>query len=438
MLPPGPRALPLLGNAPALALDPLRYLTRLTREYGDVVRFHVGRQPAVLLNDPSLIDRVVRDRRFERSPRTRSSLQSLLGPGLLTLEGAPHLRHRRLIQPAFQRERIQQYVAIMAQETCRMLARWQHGQARDLRADMMRLTLAIVARALFDTDSAEHAERIERALAPVLPSLPRAAFLSCVLPFEPARFHGPRTRAAIRSLRDLVLEILRRRRGDRGDLLSILIASRDEQGAALNDEEICAEILTLLLAGHDTTAHTLSWAWYLLSAHPELQDELAAEVRSAVGDRPIEAADLAQLQLADRVVRETMRLYPASWWSDRMWSQPSELGGFDIPANTMVAFSTYVTQRDARYFADPTRFDPARFLPERAAHIPEGAYLPFSAGVHACIGSGFALLEARLILAAIAQRFSVRALRPQAVRPKPLVTLGMADPFPVRLHRRSG
>jgi cytochrome P450 len=420
--------------------DPLQFLTELARKHGDVVPFAMGRQPAVLMNDPALIQRVIHDRSFERSAATRRALDSFLGPGLLSLEGVTHRQHRRLMAPAFHRERIQRYVALMADETYAVLDRWRVGETRDLRADMMHLTFAIVARALFSTETSNVANRVDEAVRRVSQVLLPYAMLSRLVKFELPIVYGPRARAAIAQLNALVRGIVVERRAekrDRGDLLSMLLATRDEDGAALSDEDICAEALTIMLAGHDTTAHTMTWAWFLLSQHPQLQQLLVDEVQSVVGDRQITAEDLPRLTFADRVMRETLRLYPPSWWADRVSQTDAELAGYFIPANTLMVFSTWVTQRDDRWFAKAARFDPDRFLPDRATSIPEGAYLPFGAGVHVCIGNTFALMEGRMILAAMAQRFAYQAVRPQQVRPKPLITLGMAEPFPVAVRARS-
>jgi len=436
---PGPRPLPVLGNGVAMLRDPLRFLTALAREYGDVASFRIGMQRAVLVNDPVLIERTLRDRRFVRSAHTRRGLASLLGLGLLTLEGAAHLRHRRLMQPAFHRERIQRYAAIMAEETYQLLEGWRGGETRDLRAEMIRLAFTIVARSLFNTGSVSDAAEFERALTRVLPAVLRSTMLAHAFPVALPVLYTPSTRAALAGLHDLVRQIVQRRRregGDRGDLLSMLLASRDEDGSALSDREICDETLTILLAGNETTANTVCWAWYLLSSHPAIQEELAVEVRKVAAERPLTYDDLPQLQLTDRVVRESLRLYPASWWSDRVWDEPTEIAGLTIPANTKDVLNSYVTQRDARYFSEPERFDPSRFLPERVAQLRDGTYLPFGAGVHVCIGHTFALMEARLIIAAIAQRFAIRATRPHTVRPNPMLTLGMAGPFPVALTGR--
>jgi cytochrome P450 len=416
------------------------FLQKISRKYGDVVAFRMGLRSAVLINSPALIERVVKDRNFVRSTPTREALASFLGRGLLSLEGSPHLRHRRLMQPAFHRERIKRYGEIMARETYATLSRWQDHEPRDLRAEMMRLTFNIVSRSLFDEDGNDTAAQVDRALQRIQPSVIGVAQVTQLLPFAIPAPYFRATRDAIQSLKDLVLGLVERRRrdaDDRGDLLSMLLSARDEDGSALSDADVCAELLTILFAGHETTAHTMTWAWHLLSQRPALQDALAREVHEQVGARELRYEDLTRLGLADRVVRETMRLYPAAWWADRICDQAVELGGHTIPANTTVVFSVYVTHRDARYFADPERFDPDRFSAERAAQIPEGAYLPFGAGVHMCIGNTFALQEARMILAAMAQRFQLQALASERVRPQALVTLGMAAPFPVKLTRRA-
>ncbi|MET0390684.1 MAG: cytochrome P450 [Polyangiales bacterium] len=441
MLPlaPGPKPLPLVGHIPWMLRDAPAFLRSLTQRYGDVVSFKLGPRQCVLVNHPTLIERIVRDRTSLRSSETRRALSSLLGDGLLSIEGTPHLRHRRLMAPAFHRERIRSYGQQMSEETYAFMADWQGGQVRDLRDDMMRLTFMIVSRSLFSADTRQDAQDVGRALEEAIPWTLRGARLAGFLPERLPILYPPRARAAINRLNRVVTDIVTRRRregGDQGDLLSMLLATRDEDGSALSDEDVAAESLTLLLAGHDTTANTLSWAWHLLTQHPEIQQALGEEVQRVVGDRPVTPDDLPQLTLTDQIVRETLRLYPTAWVGDRVPQSDIELGGYRIPANTLVMFSVYVTQRDARFFPDPDRFDPSRFSPERVGSIMEGAYLPFGAGVHMCIGNAFAMMEARIILAAMAQRFSIRAAPGHRVEPRPLITLGMADAFPVVLRRR--
>lgn len=420
-----------------LLRDPLEGLTRLAREEGPVASFRLGVRRAVLLSDPTLVDYVLRDRRCERSPETRRGFAALVGEGLLSLEGAAHLRHRRLMQPAFARERIERYGPLMVEAARTELAAWC-GSRADLREDMMRLTLAIVGRALFSAEMQPHARQIDAILRRLLPALEREMLLSRVLPFGlPPRLSvdARRDRAALAELVLCMVEARRRAIAAPRDLLSMLLAARDDAGEPLSDEAVCAELLTILLAGHDTTAHTLTWCWFLLTAHPEIQRAVAREVDSVTAGRALQASDRPQLQLTARVVREALRLYPAVWWIDRVASEAFTHAGRTIEAGTLLVISPFVLHRDARNFADPERFDPDRFLPEAAAGIAAGAYLPFGAGAHACIGSSFALAEAALLLGVMAQQLRVHAT--SVASPRPLITLGMAEAFPVSVERRT-
>jgi cytochrome P450 len=253
--------------------------------------------------------------------------------------------------------------------------------------------------------------------------------------------YPPRGKAAIARLNRLVLEIVARRRaegGDRGDLLSMLLATRDEDGSALTDQDICDEALTLIFAGHDTSANTLTWAWHLLTENPEVQEALHQEVQRVVGERELTPEDLPKLPLVEQVIQETLRLYPVVWIGDRVPERDIELGGYAIPKGTGIIFSMYVTQRDERFFPDPERFDPARFSPARIGSIPDGAYLPFGAGVHQCIGNAFALMEARIILAAMVQRFAISAIPGHEVRKVPEIVMTPRGGFPVMLSARTG
>ena len=422
-----------------MLLHPLPFLSKVGRTYGDIASLTVGRRRAVFINSPALIDRVVRDRSLFRSDPTRRAMASFLGYGLLSLEDTTHLRHRRLMQPAFHKQRIANYGAIMARETERLLASYRDGERRDMRADMMELTLAIVSQALFHADARSEAREIGEALELITPWVVRGARMASMLPPDRSLPYPKRTRQAIATLQRLVRKLVADRRAageDRGDLLSMLLAARDEDGSALSDDDVCAEALTILLAGHETTALTLTWAWHLLTQHPEIQDALAHEVRALAGDRALTSDDLPKLPLAGQVVRETLRLYPPAWIGDRVPQRDTELGGHSLRAGTVVLFSIFVTHRDPRFFPDPERFDPDRFSPARLGQIPSGAYLPFGAGVHVCIGNSFALAEAQLVLAMMAQRFRFTRVSHKPVRLRPVITLGMADPFEVTVAAR--
>jgi cytochrome P450 len=393
----------------------------------------------IFINSPSLVDRMLRDKAFYRTDETRKAMDSFLGPGLFWLEDTAHLRRRRLMAPAFHRQRIARYGEMMAQEAERMLAGFSSGEVRDLRADMTKVAFAMISRALFHSDNLDRALEVGRYLDHIMPWAFRGARMAAVLPKGVALPYPKQTRKAITSLRSLVGGIVRERRAsneDREDILSMLISARDEHGEVLSDDDVCAEALTLLVAGHETSAVTLGWAWYLLARHPEIQEAVAREVTSRLGGRPPSADDLPHLPLVQQVVRETMRLYPAAWIGDRTSQQDTELAGFRIRAGTLVVFSVYVMQRDTRFFAQPETFDPDRFSPTRAPAIPPGAFLPFGAGTHLCIGNAFATMQAQLMVAAMAQRFRFVPISSAPAKLRPDITLNIAGELRLKLEAR--
>ncbi|MET0388813.1 MAG: cytochrome P450 [Polyangiales bacterium] len=436
---PGERGLPLVGHLPWMMRDPMRFLAGLSRRYGNVAAFRMGTRSAVLVNDPELISRVLCNRSCTRSDESRKAMRSFLGDGLLTTEGPPHLRRRRMMAPSFHRDRIRSYTELMCAEAHADIAGWRPDVKRDLYKDMMRITFTIVTRALFSADRRDDAQEVEKALAVIMPWAMLGAATAGILPSSMPVIYPMRGKAAIARLNRLVLEIVAHRRaagGDRGDVLSMLLATRDEDGSALTDQDICDEVLTLIVAGHDTTANTLTWAWHLLTQNPEVQEALYQEVHRVVGERALTPEDLPKLPLVEQVIQETLRLYPVIWIGDRVPQQDIELGGYLIPKGSEVVFSMYVTQRDERFFPDPERFDPSRFSPARIGSIPDGAYFPFGAGVHKCIGNTFALMEARIILAAMVQRFAISAIRKRKVRKTLGLVITPAGGLPVTLRER--
>ena len=435
-----PRGLPLLGHIPWLIRDPLKFFTLLGRAHPDIAEFSVGLRKAVLTNNPTIIDRVVRDPSFERSAHTRFGMESFLGQGLFSLEGASHMRHRRLMQPAFSRQRLAQYAQVMAAETRTSIRAWSDGETRDMRDEMMRLTFAIVSSALFSADTRAEAKVVGDAIHGFLPWLTKVFRISLALPAGVPLPHLPSTRAAVARLHAVVGKIIAERRGtgdvDRGDLLSMMLSAGDAESASFRDDELVAEAVTMLFAGHETTAHAMVWTLHLLTRHPDVQERVAEELRRVAGTAELGPEHLPELVYTEQVIRETLRLYPPAWWADRVAPVDVELGGRRVAAGTMIVFSTYVTQRDPRWFAAGDSFDPEQFSAARLKQIPSGAYLPFGWGIHMCIGSAFAMMEAKLILGFILQRFRVTDPKGHSPRPLPLVTLGMADPLPLQLHRR--
>jgi cytochrome P450 len=435
---PGEKGLPIVGHLPWTIRDPMGFLVELSRRYGDVAAFRIGTRPHVLVNNPELLNRLLRHRSCVRSDAGRLAMRSFLGDGLLATEGAPHLKRRRMMAPTFHRERIRGYAELMCTEAYADIAGWRPDEQRDLHEDMMRITFTIVARALFSADRSDDAQEVRKAIEVIMPWAIRIGTMASVFPSLPA-IYPPRGRAAVARLNRLGLEIVAQRRaegGDRGDVLSMLLATRDEDGSALTDEDICAEVLTLIVAGHDTTACTLTWAWHLLTQNPEVQEALYQEVLRVVGERPLTPEDLPKLPLVEQVIQETLRLHPVIWIGDRVPEEDIELGGYAIPKGTVVVFSMHVTHRDARFFPDPERFDPARFSPARIGSIPDGAYFPFGAGVHKCIGNIFGLTEARIILATMVQRFAISAIPGHKPRKNLGLVMAPVGGFPVTLRAR--
>jgi cytochrome P450 len=310
---------------------------------------------------------------------------------------------------------------------------------------MSRLTYAIVSKALFNTENdvqgSSAADEVGRALKEVLPWMLLGAALAGVAPWLPV-IYPPGARASLKRLKHLVRELTARRRhegGDRGDLLSMLLAARDEDGQALSDADVCDEALTLLMAGHDTTASTMTWALYLLAQNPQLQAAVSEQVLAVTdnGNARVTPEMLPALPLVRQAIDETLRLFPVVWVGDRTPQRATNLGPYEVPAGTRVMFSMFVTQRDARYFAEPERFDPSRFTPERIKQIRDGTYLPFGAGVHMCIGNHFALMESQIILAALLARFTFSTVPSYRLRLDPQVVLAPVGGLPLVVHQRT-
>jgi cytochrome P450 len=346
----------------------------------------------------------------------------------LTSEGEFHLRQRRMAQPAFHRQRIAGYAATMVEYAARDCDRWRAGETRDVAREMMRLTLAIAGKTLFDANVEGEADEIGKALTTTF-----ELFNSLTLPFAqlldrlplPAnkRFEKARGR-----LDATIYRIINERRAsgeDRGDLLSMLIAARDEEGdgSGMTDEQLRDEAMTIFLAGHETTANALTWTWYLLSQHPEIEARLHAEVDEVLKGALPTAEDFPRLRYTEMVFAEAMRLYPPAWVIGRRALGDYQINGYKIPARSILLMSQYVTHHDARFFPDPFRFDPERWTPEARESRQKFSYFPFGGGPRVCIGESFAWMEGALVLATIAQRFRMRLAPGHPVEMQPLVTL---------------
>jgi cytochrome P450 len=416
----------------AFRRDPLDFLTRLAARYGDVARFRIGPQQAFLLSHPEHIRDVLvtHHERFHKG-RALQRAKRLLGEGLLTSEGAHHRRQRRLAQPAFHRQRVNSYGAVMVECAARTSARWHDAETRDIAEEMMRLTLAIVGKTLFDADVEQDADEVGAALTDVMElfgylMLPYSELLEKLPLRLPPVVRFQRARARLDAIIYRIIDERRRSPVDRGDLLSMLLIAEDEEeaGARMSNEQVRDEVMTLFLAGHETTANLLSWTWYLLSQHAEVEAKLHAELDAVLeGGRLPVIEDLPALRYTEMVVAETMRLYPPAWTVGRLAIEEHEVGGYRIPKGALVLLSQYVTHRDPRFFPDPARFDPERFTPEAKESRPPFAYFPFGGGVRRCIGEGFAWMEATLLVATLARRWRMRLAPGHTVETSPRITL---------------
>jgi cytochrome P450 len=446
--PPGPRGHPLLGHLPALRREQIGFLERCAREYGDFVPLRLGPTRAFLLSHPDLVEPVFVSHldRFNRGPGAERN-RRMFGRGLIASEGDLWRRHRRLAQPSFQREPVAVFGPVMVTCAERVVASWQDGETRDIHHEMTRLTLEIVVRFLFgrDADTIWHTQG--EAIAAAMNLLPQTLLrrLNGPLLLLPEAFPAPTNWRMGRALADLdrilypLIQQSRNRQGNEGGgLLERLVAARDEgDGAGLTDEEIRDELVTFLFAGHETTAATLTWACSLLARHPTIQTELAAELQTVLGDRSPRVEDRPALVQTERIVMETLRLYPPAWILGRGVKQPCEIGGCSVPPHSTVLMSPWVMQRDRRFFDAPERFDPRRWADGLARRLPKFAFYPFGGGPRVCIGQSFATQEAALVLAVVARGFHFEPATGPLPAIQPAITLRPEGGLLLRLCRRA-
>lgn len=413
-LPPEPS-----GSLRGLVRDPLRFFLTLTRQHGDVVRYRPAPEPAYLINHPDDIKQVLvlNNHNYTKETYINHMFKSAVADGLLTSEGEVWRQQRRLIQPAFHRQRIANLGELVIEETGKLLKKWTEfankGLAIDIASEMSTLTLGITGKALFGVDLGSRASSVGQAvdMAADLLEKPRHA----------------RFQEAFDSTDRIVYGIIEERRKsnlDTGDVLSLLLTARDEEtGQGMSDQQLRDQVITLLLAGYDTTASAITWTWYLLSQNPSVADKLYAEVNRVLAGRLPEYEDLSDMPYNRMVFEEAIRYYPPAWILGRKALEDDQLGGYDIPAGTIIAISPYAVHRHKDFWEDPEKFDPERFSPERSERRHHFAYLPFGAGPRQCIGNNFALMEAGLIIAMIAQKYRLQLVPGQTVQPEPIFIL---------------
>jgi cytochrome P450 len=422
--------------------DPIGFLSRLAREYGDVVHFTFGLQHLYFFNHPDLIREVLvsQARSFEKGRALKRS-KVILGEGLLTSEHDVHKRQRRLAQPAFHRDRVSRYAEVMIERAVRTRERWHDGEVIDVHQQMMGLTLSIVASTLFGAQVDDQADDIAGALTELMEMFPLL-----LVPFAEVLQHLPlpqtlRFRRAIRRLDRTIYSIIDERRAsgeDRGDLLSMLLLAQDEEGdgGGMTDKQVRDEAMTLFLAGHETTANALAWTWYLLAQHPEVERELHHELDSVLGERLPVPGDYSRLPYTEMVLAESMRLYPPAYSVGRLAIEDVTVGDTRMRRGAIAVLSQWVTHRDPRWWPDPDRFDPLRFTPQAKASRPKMSYFPFGGGPRICIGESFAWMEGVLLMATIAQRFRMDLIS-HDVKCHPLITLRPRGGITMRCQRRA-
>lgn len=441
---PGPR--PLLSLSPLLAMrrNPLIYMEQLHREYGDLVSYRPpGRQIFMLFHPDMTQDMLVTHARHHHQGRVMQRSRTVLGNGVLTSEDEAHLRQRRFLQPAFHRQRVFGYGCAMVDYAERHQQRWHEGHVLDLHQEMMRLTLAIVGKTLFDTDVEGDSQEIGKALTTFM-----HLFKFAVLPFSeyleklpiPPVLRMKRARARLDKIIYRFIEERRRTHEDRGDLLSMLLAAEDAEGSAdrkrMTNEQIRDECVTLILAGHETTANALTWTFYLLAQHPEIAERLASELVRILGDRAPRPDDYPNLKYAEMVFTESMRLYPPVWGIARTVVEPYGAFGMTFPRNALLLTSQWITHRDPRWYSDPLRFDPERWTAQARAARPRFSYFPFGAGPRQCIGESFAWMEGVLLLASIARKWRFSIVPETHVELLPVITLRPKFGMRLRITRR--
>ena len=426
-----PTGHPRRGHARAFDRDPLAFVSALAREFGDVVPLRLPPHRVVFFNHPDLVEEVLlsKQRAFVKGTIVHR-LGEVIGKGLITSDDVLWRSQRRLIQPGFHQARIEQYGAQMAGHAERLTDEWRDGQEREIQHDMMRLTLGIICKTLFGVDVDHDASEIGQAFGVAIeavggrgPAAQRA--LTAVAPL-PSRV---RLWRAMRRLNELVDRIVRERGrgGDHGDLVSMLLAARYEDGRPMSSRQVRDEVLTIVLAGHETTTVGLSWAWYLLAQHPAVEARLHAEVDAVLGGRLPGVEDLPSLVYTAQVVLEVLRLYPPIWGLSRGANEDVEIGGFPLRKGDLALCSQWTMHRDARFFERPEAFEPERWADGLERRLPRFAYFPFSAGPRQCLGKAFALMEMTLVLATIARRFRLALVPGQTVMPRAGVT---ARPVP--------
>ena len=439
---PGVSGLALFRLMPQFKRNTLQTFVNLADRYGDIVCLR-GLWASFMLIEPQHVEYVLQtNSRNYRKGRNFKEIAAATGNGLFVSEGDVWLRQRRLAQPAFHHQRIASFAKIMTDSAEAMLERWatlaERGATVEVNAEMLRLTLGIVGKALFSRDLSDEADRVSQSFEVIRKHMTNRVM--SVVKF-PASFPTPqnrRFRQALANAERIVYDLINERRrgeGNPDDLLSLLMAARDEEtGEGLSDKELRDQALTIIGAGYETTTQALAWTWYLLARHPEIENKLHAEISNVLGGRYPTFEDLPNLKYTLMVFQEAMRLYPPAWAIARTAIKTDEIGGYRVPANSEILLLPYITHRHPKYWEKPEEFYPEHFLPEKVAARPRFAYFPFGGGPRQCIGNNFALMEAQLIIATVAQKYRLRLTDEQPIEPETSITLRPSRSLKMTLH----
>ena len=427
--PPGPKGLPVAGSIFEYFKDILGFLVRMREEYGDVAYYKLGSRKMYQLSNPEHIKDVLvtHNRNFTKS-RALQRAKIVLGEGLLTSEGEHHIKQRKIIQPVFHQKRIRGYGDTMARYASGLAGEWENGQVVDIHGEMMRLSLAIVSKTIFDADVESESDEIGKSLTNLVTLFPRLLFPYSEFLDKLPLPSNKRCDDAIEHLDKIIYKLIDERRTgsvEREDLLSMLLDAQDESGSreGMSDRQVRDEAVTLFLAGQETTANSLSWTFYLISQHPEVENKLHQEISEVLGERLPTLDDLGKLSYTERVFKEALRIYPPAWAVARRAIHDYEVGGYHVPRGTDIFMSQFVVHRDPRFYKEPLKFDPDRWTPEFEAGLPKFAYFPFGGGPRRCIGEPFAWMEGVIVIAALMSGWKMRLVPNQKIVPEALITI---------------
>ncbi len=445
---PGPKGNFFLGNALQLNKDLLGFITHCAEQYGDIVPLRLGLTPACLIKKPEYIEQILQKRElFVKNTPDWRTVRTIVGQGLATSEGDFWLRQRRMIQPVFHQQRINAYAETMVHYTKDLLLSWKEGEIRDIHEDMMNLTLNIVTKTILDLElSGTEGKIIADCLHLAMEwfaSQQKQGYLQLFWLPTPINL---RYQNALKKMDRLIYELIRQRRAKRkdidgyscllsGDLLAMLMEVVDSSdGTGMSERQLRDELVTLMLTGHETTANLLSWTFMLLCQNPSVQAKLILELETVLGNCLPNTEDLNHLRYTQQVIKESLRLYPTLYAIPRCPIRDCEIGGYTFPAGCFMIVSPWVMQRSSSYFANPEQFQPERWANNLEKELPKGVYFPFGEGPRSCIGKGFAMMEATLLLATIVQKFKLELLSEPPIVPFPSITLRPKYGIKVLIH----